>query len=121
VPALPQTALEHFRSPQNVGELPPPAVTSEVTNPACGDTLRLSVLFEDGRVVRSLYKTRGCPAAIAAGSVLTGLVRGRDISALKALTTAQIDSAAGGLPAESMHAAVLCVDAVRAIVAAVMK
>ncbi len=34
--------LDHFQNPRNAGELPPPAVTVEVSNPACGDILRLS-------------------------------------------------------------------------------
>ncbi len=41
--------LDHFQNPRNVGELPPPAVTVEVSNPACGDILRLSVRFEKDR------------------------------------------------------------------------
>ena len=51
--------IEHFRNPRNVGELPPPAVTVEVSNPICGDILRLSALIEDGRVAESRFKVRG--------------------------------------------------------------
>ena len=40
--------LDHFQNPRNVGELPPPAMTVEVSNPACGDILRLSVRVEQG-------------------------------------------------------------------------
>jgi hypothetical protein len=39
----PPRLIEHFQNPRNVGELAPPAITVEVANPACGDTLRLSV------------------------------------------------------------------------------
>ena len=42
--------LDHFRNPRNVGQLPPPAVTVDAANPACGDMLRLSARFEDDRV-----------------------------------------------------------------------
>src|ERR1051326_6693206 len=63
--------LEHFRNPQNVGDLDPPAVTVEVTNPACGDILRLAARFEQDRVSEARYRTRGCTASIAAGSALT--------------------------------------------------
>ena len=45
----PPRLIEHFQNPRNVGELGPPAITVEVENPACGDILRLSVRFEDGR------------------------------------------------------------------------
>src|ERR1017187_9520272 len=58
--------LDHFQNPRNVGELPPPAVTVEVSNPVCGDILRLSVEFRDGRVAEARYKTRGCTASSAA-------------------------------------------------------
>ncbi|MCL4402620.1 MAG: iron-sulfur cluster assembly scaffold protein [Acidobacteria bacterium] len=107
--------LEHFRNPRNVGELPPPAVTVEVSNPACGDILRLSVQWEGERVAAARYQTRGCTASIAAGSVLAEWLPGRSRAELQALTAADIEQAAGGLPPESRHAAVLCLDAVRAV------
>ncbi len=109
--------LEHFRNPRNVGELAPPAITVEVSNPVCGDILRLSALVEDGRVARTGFKVRGCTASIAAGSALTELVAGLDREGLGKLTAADVDGAVGGLSNESKHAAVLCVDAVRALLA----
>jgi len=111
--------LEHFRNPRNVGELPPPAVAVEVSNPVCGDILRLSARFEDGSVTEARYKTRGCTASIAAGSALTEWMSGRTRVELAALTTHMVEEAVGGLGAESKHAAVLCVDAVKALLAAI--
>ncbi len=107
--------LDHFRNPRNVGELPPPAVTVEVSNPICGDILRLSVRFEEGRAAEARYKTRGCTASIAAGSALTEWLRGKTPQEMAALRTGGIEDALGGLNRESRHAAVLCVDAVRAV------
>ena len=46
----PERLIEHFQNPRNVGELAAPAVTVEVSNPACGDVLRLSVRWSEGRV-----------------------------------------------------------------------
>jgi nitrogen fixation NifU-like protein len=108
--------LDHFRNPRNVGELPPPAITLEVSNPICGDILRLSALIEAGRVTQAAFKVRGCTASIASGSALTELVMSRDKSALRTLTASDIERAVGGLPNESKHAAALCLDAVRALV-----
>lgn len=107
--------IEHFRNPRNVGELPPPAVTVEVSNPICGDILRLSVLIENGRIVESRFKVRGCTASIASGSALTELITGCDKAAVKKLTNSDVDRAVGGLSNESKHAAALCIDAVRAL------
>lgn len=109
--------IDHFRNPRNVGELAPPAVTVEVSNPICGDILRLSALVENGRVTRAGFKVRGCTASIAAGSALTELVTGLDRAGINRLTAADVDQAVGGLSNESKHAAVLCVDALRALLA----
>jgi nitrogen fixation protein NifU and related proteins len=107
--------IEHFQNPRNVGELPPPAVTVEVSNPICGDILRLSALVDGGSITQCGFKVRGCTASIAAGSALTELIAGRDRTSLKSLTAGDIESAVGGLSNESKHAAALCLDAVRAL------
>src|SRR5580658_8926851 len=106
--------LDHFQNPRNVGELPPPAVMVEVSNPVCGDILRLSVEFRDGRVAEARYKTRGCTASIAAGSALTELLIGKTPAEIAALRPEDVEDAVGGLSAESKHAARLAVDAARA-------
>jgi len=107
--------LDHFQNPRNVGELGPPAVTVDVTNPACGDMLRLSVLFENDRVTEARFKTRGCTASIAASSALTEWMTGKSRVELKAVSAQVIEDAVGGLEPASKHAAVLCVDAVRRV------
>jgi nitrogen fixation protein NifU and related proteins len=109
----PARLLDHFQNPRNVGELPPPAVTVEVSNPACGDILRLSVRFAGGRAAEVGYKVRGCTASIAAGSALTEWILGKSHPELIHFRPVMIDEALGGLPAESKHAAVLCADAIR--------
>jgi nitrogen fixation NifU-like protein len=111
-----ETFLDHFKNPRQVGELGPPAVIIQVENPACGDILRLSVLWRNGTVAESRYKVRGCTASIAAGSALTEWLGGKNLEEVKALTAAMIEEAVGGLIPESKHAAVLCVDAVRRLV-----
>jgi nitrogen fixation NifU-like protein len=107
--------LDHFQHPRNVGELPPPAVTVEILQPVCGDILRLSARFENDRVAEVRYKTRGCTASIAAGSALTEWMLGKTRQQLAVLSPGVIDEAVGGLAAESRHAALLSVDAVRAL------
>lgn len=108
--------LDHFKAPRNVGELDPPAFTVEVSNPACGDILRLSVrIDEEGCIAEVRYKTRGCTASIAAGSALTEWLLGKDTAQLAGFRAAVIDEALGGLRPESKHAAVLCADGVKAV------
>jgi len=107
--------LDHFQNPRNVGELLPPATIVEVSNPACGDILRLSGQIADGRVVEAKYQVRGCTAAIAAGSALTELILQRTIEQLGRMAEEDIEDAVGGLSAEQKHAAVLCRDGARGL------
>src|SRR2546423_917805 len=112
-PVYSETFLDHFQNPRNVGELEMPAITVEVSNPVCGDILRLSAEFDGDFVAVVAYKARGCTASIAAGSALTEWMRGKSRSELAAVRPAAIEEAVGGLIAESKHVAVLCVDAVK--------
>jgi nitrogen fixation NifU-like protein len=107
--------LAHFRDPRNVGELPPPAVTVEVSNPACGDILRLSATLDAGCITETRYRVRGCTASIAAGSALTEMITGQQLAALKSMSPADVEERLGGLPPASKHAAALCIDGLRAL------
>ena len=114
-----ETLLDHFRNPRHLGELPPPAVAIEVSNPACGDILRLSAAFDGDRIAEVRYQVRGCTASIAAGSALTEMIAGQPSGALSAISAADLEQQLGGLPAASKHAAALCIDGLRALLGAV--
>ena len=107
--------LDHFRHPRNVGAVEAPDAAVEVSNPACGDILQLSVRIENGVIREARYLARGCTAAIACGSALTEWLAGRGSGDLPNLTAASLENLVGGLPPESRHAAALGLDAVGAL------
>ena len=86
--------IEHFRNPHNAGDLPDATATVEVTNPVCGDVLRLSVRLEDGRIAAARFKTQGCVAAIASSSVLTDMLGGKTLAEARDITPEQISGCA---------------------------
>ena len=108
------TLIDHFQNPRNAGELPPPAVTVEVANPACGDILRLSLLVQEGRLQDVRFKVRGCVAAIACGSLLTELIKGKTLAEAERVSAATVATSIGGLPPEGGHASILAADALKA-------
>ena len=110
-----EVLLDHFRNPRNAGNLPDASATVEVTNPVCGDVLRLAVRLEQGRVSAVRFKTQGCVAAIACSSVLTELLDGRSLAEIRGVTPQQISDSLGGLPPATFHAAQLCGDALAAL------
>jgi len=107
--------LDHFKNPRNAGELENATAVVEVSNPACGDILRLSARVEDGRFVAVRFKTRGCTTSIACGSQLTEMLCGKTLPEARQLTPAQISDALGGLPPATFHGAQLAVDGLEAI------
>ena len=109
--------LDHFRNPRNAGELPSADAMVEVTNPVCGDVLRLSVCLQDGRgrIAEARFLCRGCTTAIACASLLTEQLRGRALSECGLLTAESLSEALGGLPAATFHGAQLASDALRAL------
>jgi nitrogen fixation NifU-like protein len=110
--------IDHFRNPRNVGQLPPPAVTVEASNPVCGDILQISVRFEGAVVAEARYKTRGCTASIAAGSALTEWLAGKSKADLSGFASSTVEELVGGLSPESKHAAALCADAIKLLLKA---
>jgi nitrogen fixation NifU-like protein len=107
--------LEHFRNPRNAGELAGANAQVEVSNPVCGDILRLSAIVNGAQIVEVRFKTQGCVAAIAASSVLTGMLAGKSVEHARAITALSISDSLGGFPAASFHAAQLCVDGIAAL------
>ena len=107
--------LDHFQNPRNVGELADADAQAKVSNPICGDILKISVRIRDGRIDEILYLTRGCTASIAVGSALTEILTGLRTDQLNSVNREQVEQAVGGLSNESKHAAVLAIDAVKAL------
>jgi len=110
-----ETLLDHFRNPRNAGDLPGATASVEVSNPICGDVLRLSVLVEGGRIKQARFLCRGCTTAIACGSALTELLLGCSVSEISAISAETIANALGGLPSAAYHGAQLASDALAAL------
>ena len=107
--------LDHFRNPRNAGELPGATATVEVTNPVCGDILKLFARFESGCIAEARFLCRGCTTAIACASLLTEHLRGLKPAEARAITAESLSSALGHLPPATFHGAQLAADAVAAL------
>ncbi len=109
--------LDHFKNPRNAGNLLDATAVAEVTNPVCGDILRLSVKIENGKVIAARFKTQGCVTAIACSSYVAEWMEGKTLEDLRKITYEQISEALGGLPPATMHGAQLAHDALIAVTA----
>jgi len=116
VPEYSAIVLDHFQRPRNLGDLERPDAVAEVENPACGDRTRLAVRVRDGTITEARFRTEGCPAAIAASSMLTEMVLGKTLEEAARLRDTDVADALGGLPRNKLHCSVLAEDVVRAVI-----
>jgi nitrogen fixation NifU-like protein len=107
--------LDHFQNPRNAGELPGADAKVEVSNPVCGDVLRLAVRLEGERIAEARFLCRGCTTSIACASLLTEQLRDRTFAEARSLTAQSLAQSLGGLPAATFHGAELAADAVEAM------
>src|SRR5262249_4394971 len=107
--------LDHFQNPRNAGEIESPHAFAELENPACGDVLRLTAKLEAGCISDIRFRAKGCVAAIACGSALTVLSKGRAVSEARMLSRDELVQAVGGLPPASTHASHLAIDTLQAL------
>jgi nitrogen fixation protein NifU and related proteins len=110
-----EAVLDHFRNPRNAGELPGATATVEVSNPVCGDILKLFVKIVDGKMSEVRFLCRGCTTSIACASLLTEELRERTPSQARSITAETLSRSLGGLPPATFHGAQLAADAVNAL------
>jgi nitrogen fixation NifU-like protein len=103
--------LDHFQNPRNAGELATADAVAEISNPVCGDVIRLSLKVSGDRIADIRFKAKGCVPSMACGSALTELALGKTISEARQLKPEELIAAVGGVPPASTHAAQLAFDA----------
>jgi nitrogen fixation NifU-like protein len=102
---------EHFVNPCNVGELSDANGIGEVVNPESGDMMTIYLRVTDECIKEIKFKTFGCAAAIAVGSVVTEMVKGRALEHAKKITQDDVIETLGGLPKSKIHCSWLGVNA----------
>jgi nitrogen fixation NifU-like protein len=107
--------LDHFEHPRNPGEVANPDAAAQVENPACGDILKLSMKVTNGHIAEICFLAKGCVPAMACGSAVTELVKGKSVEAVSRLRREELVQAVGGLPEASTHASHLAMDALAAV------
>ncbi len=111
-----QVVIDHLRHPRNMGEMENPDGVGEAQNPVCGDTMRLFIKVEAGRIIDAKFLTFGCGAAIASSSMSTEMMKGKAIEEALMISDLAIAEALGGLPPTKVHCSVLAEKAISAAI-----
>ena len=121
--------LDHFQNPRNAGEVATPDRSVRLENPVCGDILELSLKLGDlqldnrfknnnsgaRRIADIRFRAKGCVPAMACGSAITELVKGKGIGEARKVSREELVRKVGGLPPASDHASHLAIDTLAAL------
>ncbi|CAB4886290.1 unannotated protein [freshwater metagenome] len=77
--------LDHYRTPRNRGELPPPAVRAEGHNPLCGDEIQVYLDVADGVVRDIKVAGSGCSISLSSASMMSQAIKGKSLDDVTAL------------------------------------
>ncbi len=105
--------LDHFGNPRNAGALEEPDGTGAEGAPGRGNYMVVQIRVSGGLIAEARFQTYGCPGAIACGSMVTELAKGKTTEEARAITAQEVIDALGGLPPGKGHCGGLAVGALR--------
>ena len=111
-----EKVMEHFKKPQNMGEIQDADGVGTVGNPTCGDLMTMYIKVKENRIEDIKFKTYGCGAAIATSSMTTELAKGKTLDEAIQISRASVADSLGGLPPVKMHCSNLAADALHAAI-----
>jgi len=92
--------LDHFQNPRNVGEIENPSAYAKLASPSCGDLIEIFMNIDENEVITDVkFRTLGCAAAIASGSMATEMLKGKTVEEARKLTNQEVVENLGGLEA----------------------
>jgi len=111
--------LDHYENPRNVGSLDksdPSVGTGMVGAPACGDVMKLQIKVNDQGIIEDAkFKTYGCGSAIASSSLVTEMLKGKNLQEAQNIKNSTIAEELA-LPPVKIHCSVLAEDAIKAAI-----
>ncbi len=109
--------LDLYRHPLNYGTLTNPDIVVSEINQLCGDMINMAIKFSTRNEVQEIkFTAEGCAISIAATSVLTELLKGKNKSLLTTITSKNILDALGINPGPArLRCATLGLEALKKI------
>jgi nitrogen fixation protein NifU and related proteins len=95
-------AIEYFLDRKNMGTIPDADQVSELTGP-CGDTMKIYLKVDDGRIQDAKIQVLGCPGAVASAMAAMELIRGMTMDEAMKVKDGEVFSMLEDLPDQKQH------------------
>jgi nitrogen fixation NifU-like protein len=98
-----ELVIEHFQNPRNVGIIEDADGVGKMGSPVCGDLMEIYIKVSSNHIADIKFRTFGCGAAIASGSMASEMIKGKSLAEAETLTDEDVAKALGGLPEKKLH------------------
>ncbi|HZY46314.1 MAG TPA: SUF system NifU family Fe-S cluster assembly protein [Candidatus Bathyarchaeia archaeon] len=89
--------LDYYRYPRNKGTLQHPQIHARDSNPLCGDVVEMQLELDDKNRVKDVkFNGQGCAISQASASMLTELVKGKNMDDVRKISKEDVLSLIGG-------------------------
>ncbi len=105
-----EKAIDYYLEQSNMGSLSDADQVSELTGP-CGDTMKVYLKMEEGRIQDAKIQVLGCPGAVASAMVAMDLAKGRTVEEALQIKDRDIVRILEELPEQKVHCVRLAVKA----------
>ena len=95
-------AITYFIEKEHMGSLPDADQISELTGP-CGDTMRIYLKLQEGRIKDAKMQVLGCPGAVASAMAAMDFIKGKTIEDALAIKESDIFRMLEELPDQKLH------------------
>jgi len=103
-----KVVIREYRNPTNFGVINHPDADGVIKGP-CGDTMKITIKIENGKIQDARFWTDGCGATLACGNMLTKIIKGKTRREALRISEKDLINNLDGLPKEHSHCAKLAV------------
>jgi NifU-like protein involved in Fe-S cluster formation len=105
--------MEHFQTPTNRCVLEHPSLVGKGSLGGYQPFVTHYLRIDSGRIVNAVFQAEGCGVTVAGGSILTELIKGRELTECRALTAQDISKSLDGIPQGKEYCADVTIAALR--------
>jgi len=84
-PLYTEIIIDEAKHPHNHGTMDSPDISQHDANPMCGDSITLQMKIKNNVIEDIMWSGKGCTICTACTSVLTQLIKGKDIDNARGL------------------------------------
>jgi nitrogen fixation NifU-like protein len=97
-----EKAINYFLEKKNMGSLSDADQVSELTG-TCGDTMKIYLKVEEGRIKDAKIQVLGCPGAVASAMAAIDIIKGKTLDEVQGLMDRDIFLMQEDIPDQKTH------------------